>query len=55
MTKLKTILAATALVAAPGLAMAECNWSKTEQVTMSCAPGTSWDATAGACVTEVVG
>ncbi|TFL17885.1 adenylosuccinate lyase [Jannaschia formosa] len=53
MTKMKTILAAAALVAAPGLASAQCNWGKMEQqVTMSCAPGTTWDATAGTCVPE---
>jgi hypothetical protein len=55
MTKMKTILAAAALVAAPGLAAAECSWGKAEQVTMSCAPGTTWDATAGVCVPEATG
>ncbi|PWJ21066.1 adenylosuccinate lyase [Jannaschia seohaensis] len=55
MTKLKMILAAAALVAAPGLASAQCSWGKSEQVTMSCAPGTTWDATAGVCVPEATG
>jgi len=56
MTKMKTILAAAALVAAPGLASAyECNWGKAEQVTMSCAPGTTLDATSGTCVPEATG
>lgn len=52
MTTLKTLLAAAALAALPGLAAAQCSWGKTEQITQSCAPGTSWDAAAGACVAE---
>ncbi|UWQ17166.1 adenylosuccinate lyase [Jannaschia sp. M317] len=56
MTKTKTILAAAALMLAPGLAAAyECNWSKGEQVTMSCAPGTSWNAASGTCTPEATG
>ncbi|WP_371154452.1 hypothetical protein [Jannaschia sp. 2305UL9-9] len=56
MTTFKTLFAAAALVAAPGLATAyECNWGKAEQVTMSCAPGTTWDATAGTCTPEATG
>ncbi|GIT90416.1 hypothetical protein JANAI62_01020 [Jannaschia pagri] len=56
MTKIKTILAAAALMLAPGIAAAyECNWGKGEQVTMSCAPGSSWDATAGVCTPDATG
>jgi hypothetical protein len=53
MTKMKTILAATALMLAPGLAAAEgCSWMKEQTATMTCAPGTTFDATAGTCVPE---
>lgn len=47
--KLKTLLAALALTITPALAMAECSW-KHEQVTMSCAEGTQWDAASQSCV-----
>ncbi len=50
--KLKTLLAALALTMTPALAMAECSW-KNEQVTMSCAEGTQWDATTQTCVPSV--
>ena len=53
MKTFKTLLVAAALVGAPGLAMAECNWGKTQQTTMSCAPGTTLDASTGLCVAEV--
>jgi hypothetical protein len=53
MTKTKTILAAAALVLAPGLAAAQgCSWMKEQTATMSCAPGTTFDATSGTCVPE---
>lgn len=49
--KFKTLMIATVMVAAPGLASAyECNWSKPEQVTMSCAPGTTFDAGSNTCI-----
>jgi hypothetical protein len=51
MTKTKTILAAAALMLAPGLAAAQCSW-KDQTATMSCAPGTTFDATSGTCVPE---
>lgn len=55
MTKLKTVLAAAALMAAPGLAFAEgCSWMKTQQA-QSCAPGSSWDATAQTCTPDATG
>ena len=55
MTTLKTLLAAAALAAAPGLALAQgCSWSK-QQMTQSCAPGSTWDATAGVCAPDATG
>jgi uncharacterized protein YdeI (BOF family) len=50
--KLKTLLAALALTITPALAMAECSW-KQEQMTMSCAEGTQWDAASQTCVPTV--
>jgi hypothetical protein len=50
---IKTLLAALVLTAAPGLAMAECSWGKTERVTMTCAEGTTWDASSATCVPVV--
>ncbi len=53
MTAIKTLFVAGALVAAPGLALAQgCNWTKQQQTTMSCAPGTALDAETGQCVAE---
>ena len=55
----KTILTALVLGVAPGLAMAEgCGFgheamTTTDQVTMSCAQGTAWDADAQSCVPVV--
>ena len=52
---MKTILAAAALAAMPGLAAAMgCNWSHS-QVTQSCAPGTTWDADQAQCVATPTG
>jgi hypothetical protein len=50
--KLKALLAALALTITPALAMAECSW-KHEQVTMSCAEGTQWNAETQTCVPTV--
>jgi hypothetical protein len=50
---IKTLLAALVLTAAPGLAMAECSWGMEHQTTMSCAEGTSWDASTQTCVPVV--
>jgi hypothetical protein len=52
MTKTKTILAAAALMLAPGIAAAQCSWTNDQAATMSCAPGTTFDATSGTCVPE---
>ena len=51
--KIKTGLIAIALTVLPTLAMAECSWGHKEQVTMSCAEGTVYDAATGTCVTSV--
>lgn len=49
--KTKTTLAALALTLAPALALAEgCNYGKIEQQAMSCAAGTSYDASTKTCV-----
>lgn len=50
--KLKTLLAALALTTVPALAMADCSWSR-EQVTMSCAEGSQWNAETQTCVPVV--
>ena len=50
--KTKTLLAALALTLAPALASASC-MGKHEQVTMSCAEGSQWDATTQTCVPTV--
>ena len=53
MTAIKTLLAATALAAAPGMAfaMGGCDYVKPQQTVMSCAAGTVLDAATGTCVT----
>lgn len=48
--KTKTILAALALAVAPSLAFAACSGFKHEDVAMSCAPGSVWDAESRSCV-----
>ena len=53
MKAIKTLIVAGALAGAPGLALAQgCNWTKQQQTTMSCAPGTTLDAATGQCVSE---
>lgn len=46
----KTALVALALTVTPAIAMAECSWAKQDQMTMSCADGTQWDAQSQTCV-----
>ncbi|MEM9797367.1 MAG: adenylosuccinate lyase [Pseudomonadota bacterium] len=54
MKTMKTLVAAAVLIGAPGLAMAEgCNYLKERQANISCAPGTTFDASTGTCVAEV--
>ncbi|KIT17784.1 adenylosuccinate lyase [Jannaschia aquimarina] len=56
MTKWKTLVTAAALVTAPGLALAEgCNWMKDRTAQITCAPGTTFDAGTGTCVTTPTG
>ncbi|SDN35724.1 Chitin binding Peritrophin-A domain-containing protein [Lutimaribacter pacificus] len=49
--KIKTTLAALALITVPALASATCA-GKTHQA-MSCAEGTVWDADSQACVAQI--
>lgn len=49
--KIKTTLAALALITVPALASAMCA-GKTHQA-MSCAEGTVWDADSQACVAQI--
>jgi hypothetical protein len=49
--KIRLLLAALAITAAPTLAIAECSWGKAHETTaMSCVEGTSWDAASQTCV-----
>jgi hypothetical protein len=47
---IKTLAAAVALTLVPMMSFAECNWSKHEDLAMSCADGSVYDAQAGKCV-----
>ncbi len=52
--RIKTFLAALALIAAPSFALADaCMWGHASDVTMSCAQGTVWDADTQTCVPTV--
>jgi hypothetical protein len=53
MTRIKTILAAAALVAVPAIASAGCGWHS--QQAMSCADGMVYDAATQSCVEQVTG
>lgn len=50
--KIKTLLAAVVLVAAPAVAQAQCAWGghATQEAAISCADGMAWDADAMSCV-----
>jgi hypothetical protein len=49
--RLSAIAAVLTLTFAPGLALAECSWGKMDQhASVTCADGTTWDATSQACV-----
>lgn len=48
---MKTALAVLVLTLAPAVAFAECNYGKHQQAA-SCAAGSSWDSSAGACVPD---
>ena len=48
---IKTLAAAVALTLLPAMGFAyECNYGKQKQASMSCAEGSVYDTTAGACV-----
>ncbi|MEJ6388999.1 adenylosuccinate lyase [Gymnodinialimonas ulvae] len=48
---IKTLFAASVLVLAPMMASAECSWDYgAQEAAISCAEGTTWDATAMTCV-----
>jgi hypothetical protein len=49
--KIKTTLAALALITAPALASAMC--SDKQHQAMSCAEGTVWDSASQSCVSQV--
>lgn len=51
--KINKLILAAVMVAAPGLAQAYegCGGMKQERVTMSCAPGTTFDTATSSCVT----
>ena len=51
--KTKTLAVALVLTLAPTLSFAMgCNYGKHQQQTLSCAPGTDFDATTNTCVTS---
>jgi hypothetical protein len=45
------ILTAFVLAAAPGIALASCNWGKSESAA-SCAAGSAWDSESQRCVVQ---
>ncbi len=48
---IKTLLTAAVLVATPLMANAQCMWDYgTQEAAISCAEGTTWDATSMTCV-----
>jgi len=51
--RIKILLAAFVLTALPGLAFAQCSWGSTNEVTMNCTQGSTWDADAQSCVPTV--
>lgn len=56
MTPIKALAAASALMLAPAAALAQgCDYGHERQATMSCAPGSTFDADKGACVATPTG
>ena len=51
--KLKLLLAAVVMMGLPAVASAQCSWGMEEQVTMSCADGSTWDAESQSCIPTV--
>jgi len=53
---MKSLMTAAALMILPGLALAMgCSGSKHDDMAMSCAQGTTWDAATNTCVEVVTG
>ena len=52
---IKTTVAVLALTALPGLAIAQCSGSHSQQASMSCAEGMTYDAETNTCVPVVTG
>jgi hypothetical protein len=53
---IKTLMTAAALTVLPGLALAMgCSGMKHDDMAMSCADGTKWDAATNSCVEVVTG
>jgi hypothetical protein len=48
--KAKILLTAFVLVASPGIALASCDWGKSQAA--SCAPGAVWDSASESCVVQ---
>lgn len=49
----KTLLAAAALMALPGMAAAMCGWERTQQSASQCEQGQVWDESAQTCIAPV--
>ena len=47
--KTKILLTAFVLAAAPGIALAQCSWGKSES-SASCAAGSAWDSDSQRCI-----
>jgi len=48
--RLAIVFSILATFITPTIAMAECNWSRGHEVTMSCADGMTWDADSASCI-----
>lgn len=51
--KVKILIAALALAAAPSLAFAGCGWKNVEQTASQCEQGQTWDAGSQTCIAPV--
>ena len=48
--RLFALLATAFVLMTPTLAVAECSWGASTDMTMSCADGTTWDSASQSCV-----
>lgn len=48
--RITALLTTAVLLLAPGIVSAECQWGHSNEVTMSCADGTTWDAQSASCI-----